>query len=136
MPVYLPGPCIKRVQAVMFRRHNHLSSDHEWLSIDRPVEWLLPEAGEAGRIRQACDKPSSSSVRVVHGPIGAGQLSRRRCARGERERRDLHRVRWWSSQAQEDLVNLVPLTVKEASEQENNDEHNRQADSPAFCEAA
>src|SRR5439155_26184448 len=94
------------------------------------------EAAEAGRIRHACDKPSTCSVIVVHGPIGAGQRSRRRRARGERERRNLRRLRWWNTQAPEELVHLVPLAVEEASEQENDDEHNRQADSPAFCEAA
>jgi hypothetical protein len=33
-------------------------------------------------------------------------------------------------------MKLVPLAVEEASEQENDDEYNRQTDSPAFCEAA
>jgi hypothetical protein len=33
-------------------------------------------------------------------------------------------------------MKLVPLAIEEASEQENDDEHNRQAPSPVFCEAA
>lgn len=33
-------------------------------------------------------------------------------------------------------MKLVPLAVEEASEQDNDDEHNRQTDLPAFCEAA
>jgi hypothetical protein len=30
----------------------------------------------------------------------------------------------------------MPLAVEEASKEDNDDEHNRQADPPAFCEAA
>ncbi len=33
-------------------------------------------------------------------------------------------------------MNLVTLAVEEASQQENDDEQNRQDDSPAFCEPA
>src|SRR5579872_2290738 len=136
MPVYLPGPCIKRVQGIVFRCHNHLSTHHEWLSIHCSVEWLFPEIGEAGRIRFTCDKPATSIVIVVHGPIGAGHLNWRCCTRREREWRNLHSVRWWDTQGLQEQMNRVPLGVEETSEQDNDDEYNRQTNSPAFCKAA
>src|SRR5207244_315162 len=109
MPLYLPATCIKGIESVILSRHNHCSIDHEWLSIDRSVEWLLPEVCEAGRSRHACDKPGTRVVLVVGGPIATGHLSRRRShsVSGKCQGRDLHRLRRWDMQGLEEQVYLV-----------------------------
>src|SRR5450755_1252081 len=117
MPLYSSRVCIKRVKSIVFRRYNHLSINHERLSINRSVEWLFPEVREMGRVSHACYKPATGIVIVICSPIGTSYLSRRHGAGGKRQWCDMDRLRWWNNQRSGDLVNLVALAVEKASQQ-------------------
>src|SRR2546421_3130186 len=103
---------VKGVESIIFCGNNHSSIDHEWLSIDCPIEWLLPEARETGRIRHTWDKPGTCVISVVHAPIGTGQLTRCHGAGGKRQWRDMHRLRRWDTQGPDEQTNLVTLVVE------------------------
>src|SRR5579859_5971290 len=135
MPADLPAAGIECVQAIMFCRYDDLPVHHERLGIDCSVQRLSPETRKVSGIRYARNKAGASIVLVVHAPVGTGQLvGYGRCGR-ERERRDLHRLRWRNGQRTQELVKLVTLLVEYASEQDRDDKRYCQGDTPVLREA-